>query len=170
MGECERVDVRDLLPELLDDDGSRRELAPARDHAAACDACRAELALLREVRAAARVPRIDLERIAAAVPGYRPAPVWRRAARAPLMRMAAAVVLMAGLGSLLVPDSPDPALRDTVASHASVPATSEFGIGTPFGDLSESDLRDLLRELGDYEAVTPADADVIVLPAVGSGA
>jgi anti-sigma factor RsiW len=77
MIDCPNGDVRDLLPEYLND-----RLAPARraeveSHLAGCEACREELALLGDLRATMRrAPIVDVAAIAAAIPPYR-APVRR---------------------------------------------------------------------------------------------
>ena len=87
MIDCPNGDVRDLLPEYLND-----RLAPARraeveSHLAGCEACREELALLGDLRATIRrAPVVNVAAIAAAIPPHR-APVrrawgsnWRAAA------------------------------------------------------------------------------------------
>jgi anti-sigma factor RsiW len=77
MIDCPNGDVRDLLPEYLND-----RLAPARraeveSHLAGCESCREELALLGDLRATMRrAPVVNVATIAAAIPPYR-APVRR---------------------------------------------------------------------------------------------
>ncbi|MCC6927466.1 MAG: zf-HC2 domain-containing protein [Gemmatimonadaceae bacterium] len=71
MTDCQNVEVRELLPELLHDalPASERERVEA--HVAACELCAAEFALLRDARhamARLRVPAIDTARIVAALP------------------------------------------------------------------------------------------------------
>lgn len=170
MRECDNAAVRDLLPDLLGDAPGSPALSAARDHVASCEACRAELELLAAVRKAVPAPRVDPDRISAAIPAYRPAPRWQRVLHAPAFRLAAAIVLVAGLGSLFR-DAPDRAAPDTadarpVAASAGAGTAGELSVGAPLGDLSEADLRDLLSELGDLEAVTSTDADVVVIPAL----
>lgn len=166
MHECDNAAVRDLLPDLLGD-ARGAALSAARDHVASCEACRAELELLAAVRKAVPAPRVDPDRIAAAIPAYRPVPRWERVLHAPAFRLAAAIVLVAGLGSLVrhAPDRATPDTADARPASASA-AAGELSVGAPLGELSEADLRDLLSELGHLEAVTSTDADVVVIPAV----
>jgi hypothetical protein len=165
MRECGNPDMKDVLPDLLDDANGRAELAGARAHAAACDSCRAELAFLRQVRGALRAPRVDAVRIAAAIPPYRRAPLWRRVGDSPMARMAAAAVLMFGFAIGQQIWTRDAAIQDTLAVSNAVVTPTELPVGT-LSDLSESELESLLDDLGDIEAVTPTEADVIVLPAL----
>jgi anti-sigma factor RsiW len=77
MIDCPNGDIRDLLPDLLHDRLSPSERARVEPHVASCEPCRAELALLRDLRATmGRTPLIDVASIAAAIPAYR-APVRR---------------------------------------------------------------------------------------------
>lgn len=73
MRDCSNVEVREVLPDF-----ARGELAePARAavlaHLDGCDACRAEVAVLRAVRGAFAAPRVDVSRIVGALPAT-PAP------------------------------------------------------------------------------------------------
>lgn len=165
MRECDNAAMRDLLPDLLGDQPGRPELAAARRHVAECDACRAELALLASVRGAMRTPTFDAGAIAARIPAYRPAPRWQTVVRAPAFRMAAAILLVVGIGTLM-PDSPERAGPDTASARPVAAVPGELGVGTPLGELSEADLQRLVDEMGDLEAVTSTDADVVVYPAV----
>src|SRR5437870_551008 len=77
MIDCSNGDMRDLLPELVHDRLAPSERARIEAHVASCEACRAEVALLRALRATmGRTPAIDVASIAAAIPAYR-APVRR---------------------------------------------------------------------------------------------
>jgi len=72
MIDCQNGNVRDALPDYLHDrlDPARR--AEVEAHFATCDACRAELSLLRDLRATMRrAPVVDTAAIAAAIPPYR---------------------------------------------------------------------------------------------------
>jgi hypothetical protein len=144
MRDCENVDVRERLPELLHERlvGAERERVLA--HLDECADCAAELALLRSARAVvvANGPRIDAASIARAVqlqlaatrtengvipiarPTERRRPLW---SSTPL-RAAAAVVLMAmGAGGVLVArrdGTSVSASRDTVALAAPTPSAA----------------------------------------------
>src|SRR5205823_10753028 len=61
------AEIRDRLPELLHERLDVETRAVVLSHVEACAACRAELALLRELRGATEGPRVDAEAIARAV-------------------------------------------------------------------------------------------------------
>jgi len=72
MIDCPNGDIRDLLPDLLHDRLPPAQRIEVEGHVASCDACRAEFALLRDLRGTmARVPKVDTTAIAAAIPPYR---------------------------------------------------------------------------------------------------
>lgn len=68
MRECDDVDVQDVLPDYLGGTLGAAERARVERHLDACEGCRAELALLRGVRAMHRAPAVDVARIVAALP------------------------------------------------------------------------------------------------------
>jgi anti-sigma factor RsiW len=135
MNDCPNADVRDLLPDLVHGRLDAESRAMVEAHVAACADCRAELALLRDLRASlGRTPRLDLAAITAAVPAYR-APArrswvgWRTAA--------AITVLVAGGSSVVVlRRTPEPR-GDTVvvvsppARGASAPASAPAQVSVP---------------------------------------
>jgi anti-sigma factor RsiW len=169
MSECSNAETRDLLPELLHGRLPADARARVEAHVAGCVSCDAELALLRGIRsAAAATPLIDVGRVAAAVPAYRARPMWARLAHAPAFRIAAAIALLVGsIWFLRRPADVIPAIAPAVVAQeqpaGSVVATAltaELPVGEPLTDLSERDLSLLIDELGDLDAVTPAEADV----------
>ena len=73
MNDCVNAEVRDALPDFINHRLSDLDSATVREHIESCADCRAEVELLREVRAAALLaPRIDVDRISAALPAYSP--------------------------------------------------------------------------------------------------
>jgi anti-sigma factor RsiW len=105
MNDCQNADIRDQLPDLLNDrlDATRRAVVLA--HVEDCADCRDELELLRSARAMfhAGTPRVDVNWVVNALPAAAPRalrverrrPVWSD------WRIAAAVTLLvAGGGSL----------------------------------------------------------------------
>ncbi len=96
MTDCPDADVRDLLPAFVHgrlDAGTR---ATVEAHLASCDDCRAEVALLRDLRGVVGgTPRVDVRAIVAALPAYQ-APA-RRSWTA--WRTAAAIALLVAGGS-----------------------------------------------------------------------
>ncbi|MEX2152868.1 MAG: zf-HC2 domain-containing protein [Gemmatimonadaceae bacterium] len=200
MRDCSNATMRDRLPDLLHERLPVAERADVRAHVAACPECRAELELLTRIQAATVTPRVDTSRIVAALPphrggyrGYR-GYSWQRAAYSPMLRIAAAVVLLAGGATIgirtvdrgddiLVPTpsrdtspiavAPVPPRSDRGATTAPVQRVStngpaELAMGEMLDDLSDSDLRALLDVVGKLEAMTPAETEIVV-PAVGRG-
>jgi hypothetical protein len=87
MIDCPNGDVRDVLPDYVNDGLDAHARAEVERHLETCAACRDEVALLRGLRATLRrAPAVDVGAISAAIPPYR-APVsrgwsagWRTAA------------------------------------------------------------------------------------------
>jgi len=122
MIDCPNGDVRDALPEYLNDglDAARRR--EVESHLAACDACRDELSLLRDLRVTMRrAPVVDAAAIAAAVPAYR---VPARRPCATNWRLAAAVVAIAvgGTSIALLRQRPPERSADLTPYVRTVPA------------------------------------------------
>jgi hypothetical protein len=69
MNDCIDAEVRDALPDLIHGRLSELDKATLTAHVEGCADCRAELGLLRQLRAAAPLaPRIDVGRIVSALP------------------------------------------------------------------------------------------------------
>ncbi|MEX2177405.1 MAG: hypothetical protein WD801_01765 [Gemmatimonadaceae bacterium] len=168
MRDCPNAAMRDRLPDLLHGRATDPALAEARTHVARCEACARELALLRDVRAASPSPGVNAARIVAALPAYRRPSRWTRISRSPQLRVAAAVLVVAG-GIAIGYDRDDRIAGDTVVALAPTPRPEELAIGENLSDLSDSDLRGLAREIAEIEAVTSAETDVVDVPSVGQG-
>ncbi|HMA20516.1 MAG TPA: zf-HC2 domain-containing protein [Gemmatimonadaceae bacterium] len=105
MTECINTEVREALPDLLNGRLSALDTATMNAHVEACAECRAELELLREIRASRIVPRMDAARIASAIAPYAGASVVtpQHAGRSMIsrfgvLRIAAAAVFVAAGG------------------------------------------------------------------------
>lgn len=169
MRDCPKAEMRDALPELLHDTLPSRQEAEVRAHLDGCDACRAELALLARVRAAASAPIIPTERIVSALPAYRRRAPWIRVLGSPALRVAAAVVLLAGGASWVLRSGTQvsaPAPSDSVSR--SVPAM-ELALGETFADVSDSALVSLVDALDDLEATLSEEPEPIVVPLAAAG-
>ena len=167
MRDCDNAKMRDLLPDLLHDRLTVDVRAEVEAHLVSCADCRAELALLRGVQAAVAgrgTPAIDAARVSASLRPYRARSAWSAASQSWPLRAAAAVVLVAGAATLLR-DGDSATRPDTVFASAH---PSELSVGG-LTDIPDSDLQTLLDGMGKLEAVTPAEPDVIVVPAVGRG-
>ncbi|HEX7952990.1 MAG TPA: zf-HC2 domain-containing protein [Burkholderiales bacterium] len=155
--------MREMLPDLLNNRLGADARASVAAHLMTCADCRAELAVLRQVRAAASSPAVDVVRIASVIPPYRPSTVWVRMSRSWTVRLAAAVILIVGGATVMrhrdaTLDKPDTVLAMNTPSP-------ELAVGA-LADIPDQDLRALMAELGKIQAVTPAEPDVVV-PAVG---
>ena len=123
MNDCPNGDLRDLLPDLLHErlDAATRRTVEV--HLVSCADCRAELALLHDVRASRRVsPVLDLTAIGAAIPPHRVRATrmwgdWRIAAALTLLATGAATVA-------LLNRSPAPSGAEMTAVHAAPSAPS----------------------------------------------
>jgi anti-sigma factor RsiW len=104
MNDCSRGDLRDVLPDLVNDRLDPRTRAEVEQHLTTCANCAREVELLRDLRGVlARTPAVDVARIAAAVQASRTsgAPVVPIASRASPMRatwtrLAAGIALVLG--------------------------------------------------------------------------
>jgi anti-sigma factor RsiW len=161
MSDCPNVVMREHLPDLVNDRLAADARAKVEAHVASCAECRAELDLLRQVRAAAPSPRIDTARIAARIAPYRRPSALVLAARSWPVRAAAAIILVVGTTTIFQRDSATG--PDTMLAIAS----PELAVGA-LTDISESDLRALADELGKLKAVTSTEPEVVV-PSIGSG-
>lgn len=110
MTDCPYPEIRDSLPDLLHGRLGEADKATLSAHVESCASCRAELALLGEVRASAPIaPRIDVERVAAALPvravvvPEAPRQPARPGVSSPIWKLAAAMAIAIS-GALLVQD------------------------------------------------------------------
>ena len=164
MRDCPNAEMRDLLPDLLHGRVGPEQRGALDAHLASCDACRAELALLTQVRQAAPSPRVNVGAIAQALPSYRAS---RSRFTSPALRIAAGLVLVAGAASLVFRgNGAGPRPTDTVAvvTPAAAPVLS---LGENFQDLSDSDLEAIADELHALDAVLSAEPDEVMVPLSG---
>lgn len=171
MTDCTNAEIRDQLPDLLH--GHLDDVARARveAHVRTCADCGQELALLQALRGAAPAPRVDVERIVAALPAPRRARRWSASA----WQLAAAAVFLA-VGSATVAryvqrshvgDRPAAAtvasrLDSSAGASAQAAATAdvELNVGYGYGDLTDAQLATLLKDVQDLKAVPMADPEV----------
>ena len=189
IGDCGNAEMRDRLPDLLHERLPATLRAEVHRHLNQCADCREELALLQRVRAASIPVQVDTGRIAGAIPAYRAPSILTRAFRSPVLRIAAAIVLVAGGSMLVQTDAPQtaqipPATADTpvvatvtpVVTGATAQASArprqtppaELAIGETFDDLSDSDLQALLKAMESLEAKTSTEPEVVI-PGVNRG-
>src|SRR5213076_3365046 len=85
---CANPTTKDLLPDLIHDRLSVAWRTEVEAHLSTCAECRSELTILRHVVAVAAAPRIDVARIASALPHYRARSPWQRAVHSTQLRIA----------------------------------------------------------------------------------
>ncbi|MGH7663444.1 MAG: zf-HC2 domain-containing protein [Gemmatimonadaceae bacterium] len=189
MNDCQNVEIRDRLPDLMHGRLAPERRAEVEAHVASCADCRAELKLLTSVRdtfgagAPAGSPAIDRARIVTAVVSAQragPAVVlqhrrlgWRGVAAA------AAVIVAVGVGSAIVTSGGERGWGSSAGDGSTVAvAAADESAGpavdaglTPgaLSELTEADLRLLLASIDDMDAlpaVEPRDVipDVAELP------
>jgi len=177
MTDCPNGLIRDQLPEYVHGVLPADAAALVCAHLAECEDCRAEVALLGNVRAALSqgTPVMDVASIVAALPAPRVAAPRVAARRAPrrfavtaVWQYAAAAALVLAVGSIALwrsaPDGADQRLADS-SSAVAVPGTaasmptdaavvvqSEHGM-TFGGGLSDLSLNDLQSLLGQMDSV-----------------
>lgn len=162
MNDCPNADVRDLLPDLLHGRLDAATRARVESHVSRCDECRAELDLLRDLRATMRVtPHIDVQAVSAAIPRYQPAARrswvgWRTAA--------AVTLIVAGASSLFVVRQGASSLEDSAVAAQEVAVYStprrELAVGGgSLHELSDRDLAKLLEEIQSMDVLPSADVE-----------
>ena len=199
MTDCGNVDVRERLPELMHGVLPTGERLEVERHLAGCAACSEELALLVEVRGSlVPAPAIDVERIVHALEASRrrdaqPPHVQRALTPAaardggrrwaqPWQRVAAAVLVVAGLAAAgltatrttrgtdsaptIASEPSASAVGSATASPASTPVTAAapvLSLGGVLSALSDAELESMISELDDMAAVPTAEPRPILL-------
>ena len=104
MSDCPNAEIRDLLPDLMHDRLDAPTRARVLAHVDGCADCRSELELLRSMRGSMEraTPRVDVDRIVAALPKPGVARVVERRRIRIDWRIAAAVTFIAVGGTSLV--------------------------------------------------------------------
>jgi len=182
MNDCPKVEFRDRLPELVHERLDALERAAVLAHVDGCDDCRAELELLRGMRAVLAVaPHVDIGRIVGSLPAPSPRLTTKPRRRLREWQLAAAgVVLFVGGVSLVTyerarvkppasVESTNVAVRDSNSRPATggspdtgvtVASENELAIGGGLSDLSTSELSNLLSDIERLEPLPQAEPDV----------
>ena len=177
MIECFSPEVRDHLPDLVHGRLGEVDTATMLAHIEACDACAAEVELLRAVRREAAIaPVIDVSRVVAALP----APAVRPTVEAPartgqrvglwkVLTTAAVVAIVAVAGTRLASDpakigvpsvAVDPVTAE--ANSVAVPATqpgASLALVAAVDDLTDDEIEELLGELDAIETIPSAEPE-----------
>ena len=185
MNDCMNTEVRDALPDFVNNRLSGLDAVTMKEHIESCADCQAEVAILREALASAMLaPKIDANRIVSAIRPYpvvRPQPTVSR--RPWLMAAAAAIVAVGGFAILNRPATiKDAAPAVAVAAPAATvktPSESKVATVAPAtaaeksppkevdvaslslvgstDDLSDADLESLVAALDGIESVPSAE-------------
>ena len=188
MNDCVNAEVRDALPDLLAGRLGALDQATMKAHVDSCADCRGELELLRSIRAAAPLaPRMNVDRIASAIPAFA---LPQRARRSHLWRVAAAAVVVTAGGVMLssrdkepapvasVPSVATPAPAVTPSPDASSGAAQQAAprevelaalslVGST-ADLTDADLEQLVSDLEGIDALPAAEPSSVSLENIGT--
>jgi hypothetical protein len=184
MNDCPRVEFRDRLPELVHERLDVEERAVLMAHIEVCADCRAELELLRGVRAVLVVaPVMDIDRIVHSLPSPNQRRVSARGLRgrfAEWQLAAAALVLLAGGASLTmyarggvqgrsivdsnvvasVKAAPNTSKAETVAPKVEGSSENELAVGADLSDLTPGELTRLLSDVERLEPLPQTETDL----------
>ena len=183
MTDCQYPEIRDSLPDLLHGRLGEVDKATLAAHIESCAGCRAELALLREVRASAPLaPRIDIERVSAALPlrsvvvpepqrvpavSSHNSPVWKFAAAIAIAIFGGLLVYERGIvsdeGSTTVAASsiPGEAEARAIGVQSATVAGTDRSLSLVAGvhELTDEQIEALLVELDDIETIPSAEPE-----------
>jgi len=156
MNDCENIEVREALPELMLGTLPEAERVRVQQHLDACDDCSAELAIIRAVRASAATPAVNVERIVAAIPPYRRK---RTSMRRVYLELAAACLIGAvGISTFALHNSGHGA---TPARNGAAAVVSQGLALVNTSDLSDDGLAQLTRDLDKLQAMPTVDPESV---------
>jgi anti-sigma factor RsiW len=156
MNDCENVEIREVLPELMLGTLPEAERVRVQQHLDACDDCSAELAIIRAVHASAAVPVVNVERIVAAIPPYRRK---RAGMRRVYLELAAACLIGAvGISTFALHNSRSGATPATITTAG---AASQGLALVNTSDLSDDGLAELTRDLDNLQAMPTVDPESV---------
>lgn len=179
MIDCPNVEMRDRLPDLVNEslDPGARVLVLA--HLEECAACAAEIEILRSARLVLiqSTPRVNVAAIVAALPqpgviSIGSARSARRASWGAWRAAAAITVFAAGIGSYAVlrPDSPIRSVDSTQLAPAASDSSGGLALTGTLADLSDAELDALVKDIDGIEALPSAEVDApssaITMPAL----
>ena len=183
MIDCGNVEMRELLPEHMHGVLDAPTRARVDAHLAGCEPCRAELALLRQARAAfGRAPRVDVARIARGLPapgrarpmsasaglGRRSPALWRVAATIAVFAVGGASVFVADRLAER-PEGASVVATGETASARSVQSVQPAGLsfGGGFADLSDAELEQLLGTIEEAAVLPGVEPEPLSPPLAG---
>ncbi len=175
MSECFSPEVRDFLPDLMHGKLGEIDTATLLAHIEACDACAAELALLREACASAPLaPSLDVAQIVASLPARSvvvpveaPRPGASRSTFWKFLATSAVVVAAVVAGTQLGPEASvesarivqSPASAESMALAVPGEAAPSLAFVASVQDLTDEQIETLLTQLDDIEAIPSAEPE-----------
>ncbi len=187
MTECFSPEVRDYLPDLVHGRLGDVDAATLAAHVEACEACTAEVALLKEARRTAPpAPAVSIDSILALLPVVTVPPhVTHAPSRSDVSRgrsviwkvlAAVAVVITGGMLANSVNMQPEvavtsphvPAIVPLAQATPETPTVAGASLSLVAGvqDLTDAQIKTLLAELDDVEAIPSLEPDQAVIPVV----
>lgn len=165
MNDCQNIEIRESLPEMLHGALSEIERVRVQEHLDMCDDCAAELAIIRAVRGSATAPTVDVTRIVAAIPPYRRQGF--RIKRTYLELAAACLIGAIGISTVAVHNLNNGA-RSATVSGVSIASSGLALVST--SDLSDAGLAQLTQELDKLQAIPTTDPESVTPAALESAA
>jgi hypothetical protein len=190
MNSCMEIETREMLPDLLHGQLDASARARVEKHVAGCEECREELDVLRTVKAAAIfAPAIDVNRVVGHIAPYaKIVPEVEAPTRSRLVSWVVAasfLVVVAGGGSLLMvqqndsvapyatiapsrttdvipPPIVDPSSGVTDVASADQPVTHALALGTGVEALTDTDLRQLMTDMDNFDALPAAEPEPVM--------
>lgn len=165
MNDCQNIEIRESLPEMLCGGLSEIESARVQEHLDTCDDCAAELGIIRAVRGSATAPAVDVARIVAAIPSYRRQGF--RVKRAYLELAAACLIGAIGISTVAVHNLNNGA-HGAAVGGASIASSGLALVNT--SDLSDAGLAQLTQDLDKLQAIPTTDPESVTPAALESAA
>jgi hypothetical protein len=169
MIDCPNVEMRDRLPDLVNETLSVAERDLVLEHLAGCAACTAEIEILRTTRLILlkATPKVNVAAIVGALPQYgvksiASAPSVRHGSWANSWRVAAAVTfLAAGIGSYELLNNGSGARPIDSLAIVSPDSTVGLGLTGALADMSDAELTALASDIDQIEALPSTEVETL---------
>jgi anti-sigma factor RsiW len=168
MNDCQNVEVREALPDLVHGTLSSDERARVQEHLDQCVDCAAELAIIHAVHAGIVTPSVNVAGIVAAIPPYRRQrsgtlssgirPLGMR--RVYLELAAACLIGVIGISTFTVRNSGSIRGRTQPASISATTAGSGLALVNT-AELTDDGLAQLTRDLDNLQALPTIDPESV---------
>lgn len=159
MNDCQNIEIREMLPELIHGTLPESERAQVQEHLDSCADCAAELGIIRAVRAGAVTAPVDVARIVAAIPPYRRKSAGMR--RVYMELVAACLIGAVGISALAIHNNRSTASDAQRSAVAGASATDAGLALVNTNDLSDAGLAQLTQDLDKLQAMPTADPESV---------